>query len=126
MDRIDLPFSALLFCMFFLFFGSLSHRVKLKVSFDGRWKEGVWGCVLGKCLNRSSVNAVQLVLVLAKKEHLMSFSLEVGQWESLLFSLKLEKERAVVISIYPDKNWEEVTQTYRGCYVSVLTGVKRK
>ncbi|NXT71735.1 METH synthase, partial [Chaetops frenatus] len=41
----------------------------------------VWGYVfmLGKCLNRSSVNAVQLMLILAsQKEHLKSFPLEVG------------------------------------------------
>lgn len=67
-------------------------------------------CVLGKCLNISSVNAVQLVLVLAsRKKHLESFLLEVGHWESLCFSLKHEKERAVVINFYPDINWEEVT-----------------
>lgn len=72
--------------------------MKLKVSFDGRWKEGMCVCLLGKFLNRSSVNAVQLVLVLTtKQEHWMSLSLQVGQWESLVFSLKLKKERAVMI-----------------------------
>lgn len=67
-------------------------------------------CLLGKFLNRSSVNAVQLVLLLTiQKEHLMSFRLQVGQWESLLLSLELKKERAIVINFYPDINWEEVT-----------------
>lgn len=67
-------------------------------------------CLLGKFLNRSSVNAVQLVLLLTiQKEHLMSFWLQVGQWENLLLSLELKKERAIVINFYPDINWEEVT-----------------
>lgn len=84
--------------------------MRRKVSFDGRWKEGVCVCLLGKFLNRSFVNPVQLVLVLAsQKEHLMSFQLQVGQWESLLFSLELKKEKAIVINFYPDINWEEVT-----------------
>lgn len=107
MNRIDSSFSLLLCCIFFLFFCNVSRKVKLKVSFDSRWKEGMCVCFLGKFLNRSSVNAVQLLLVLTtKQEHWMSLSLPAGQWE--IFSLKLEKERAVVINFYPDINWEEV------------------
>lgn len=42
--------------------------------------------VSGKCQNRRYRNAVQLVLVLAsQKKNFISFSLDVGQWENLLF-----------------------------------------
>jgi len=63
----------------------------------------------GKCLSWRSVNVVQLVLVLAcGKKCFLSFSLEVGQWESFPFSPRLEREGALVIHFYPDTNWEEV------------------
>lgn len=63
----------------------------------------------GKCLNRGSGNAVQLVLVLAnQKEHFISFSLAVSQWKNLHFSPGLEREGALVIHFYPDTNCEDV------------------